>query len=94
MIAEQVVRTGFLDSKHSQMNLRGGRMSQLQRQQDQEFRDIISRQKIDTSKKISSITELIRKREIDGGDILGTNQIQIQDFSIMKKYASSRVVRL
>lgn len=74
-----------LNPIHSQMNLRGGRLNQLQRKQDQGFRNIIMSQKKDVKQKISSISGLISQRESEpNGNFFSGQSNQIDDFSILK----------
>ena len=79
-----------LNPIHSQMNLRGGRINQLQRKQDQGFRDIVRGQKKDVSKKLVSISQIISQREAEPeGNIFSTQSVH--DFSIMKTPKKTKV---
>ncbi len=73
-----------IETMHSQMNLRGGRMNQLQRQQDHSFNEIVIGQKKDVKKKISSISNLIRQKGSEDFTFLENGKNQIHDFSITK----------
>lgn len=74
-----------LNPIHSQMNLRGGRINQLQRQQDKTFRDTVRHQKSDVSKKLVSISQLITQQQENPDSIFSTQSNKVNDFSILSK---------
>ncbi len=78
---------------HSQMNLRGGLMNRLQRQQDLGFKNIVIQQKQDTKKKILSISQLIANQETNGDPLISSASSSNDDFNILPMPTQRKVKR-